>query len=127
MLGDTSPSPEGFQPQFVGGSARNPVAVWDGGGTLPARFELAQNYPNPFNPETSLRLALPTAGQVTLDIYNLLGQRVITLFDGPAQAGYLELRWNGRDQSGRQVGSGVYFYRMVAGDFQQVRKMVLLK
>jgi hypothetical protein len=127
LLGDTSPNPVGFQPAFVGGSVRSPLAIWDDDGTLPTRFELAQNYPNPFNPETALRLSLPQAGHVTLDIYNLLGQRVITLYDGSAPAGYLELRWNGRDQAGRPVGSGVYFYRMVAGDFQQVRKMVLLK
>jgi hypothetical protein len=127
LLGDTSPAPVGFQPTFVGGVVNTPVAVWDDDGTLPGQFALGQNYPNPFNPQTSFRIALPTPQHVTFDIYNLLGQRVVRLYDGAAQAGYLELSWGGRDQSGRTVGSGVYFYRVSAGDFQEVRKMVLLK
>jgi len=127
LLADTSASPVGYEPTFVAGVVKNPVAVWDEDGTLPSQFALGQNYPNPFNPQTSLRIALPTAQHVTLDIYNLLGQRVVRLYDGNAPAGYLELSWGGKDQSGRPVGSGVYFYRVAAGDFQQVRKMVLLK
>jgi len=127
LFGDTSALPVGYEPVFRGGTVRSPVAVWEDDGTLPTEFGLGQNYPNPFNPQTSFRIAIPTPQHVTLDIYNLLGQRVIRLYDGTAQAGYLDLSWSGKDQSGRPVGSGVYFYRMAAGDFQQVRKMVLLK
>jgi len=127
LLGDTSAAPSGYEPAFVPGIVNTPVAVWEDDGTLPSKFELGQNYPNPFNPQTSFRIALPTPQHVTFDIYNLLGQRVVRLYDGTAPAGYLELSWGGRDQSGRPVGSGVYFYRVDAGDLQQVRKMVLLK
>ena len=85
------------------------------------------NYPNPFNPTTSFAVAIPVPSHVTLDIYNLLGQRIVRLYDATAPAGYLDLTWNVKDARGRQVGSGVYFYKVEAKDFRQVRKMVLLK
>ncbi len=125
--GDTASQTNGYVPVFQGSAVYVPTAIFDHGTQLPGNFELSHNFPNPFNPSTALSVALPEPRHVVLDIYNLLGQRVRRLYDGPAPAGYLDLMWDGRDGSGRKVGSGVYFYKVEAGDFRQVRKMVLLK
>ena len=89
---------------------------------VPKVFSLSQNYPNPFNPITKINYALPTDSHVRLDIYNILGQKVATLIDGNQKAGYKTARWDAGSFS-----SGIYFYRLQAGDFVQTRKMVLLK
>lgn len=127
LLADTASATYGFRPQFEAGVVRAGTAVGDDPTLLPMAYDLSQNYPNPFNPSTAFRVSLPVASHVTLDVFNLLGQRVTRLYDAPAPAGYLDIVWDGRDDHGRQVGSGVYFYRVLAGDFRQVRKMVLLK
>lgn len=127
LLADTAGNTYGYEPTFVAGQVAFGTGIGDDRTVLPRSFALGQNYPNPFNPSTSFVIALPTASHVTLDVFNLLGQRVSRLYDAPAPAGYLDIRWDGRNDQGRPVGSGVYFYRMVAGEFQQVRKMVLLK
>ncbi len=93
---------------------------------IPDRFSLYQNYPNPFNPETEIRYDLPKASRVTLTIYNLAGQMVQTLVDGTIPAGSHTVHWNGRDTFGRRMASGIYFYRLRAGEFVQTRKMILL-
>lgn len=103
-----------------------------GGEELPKEFALMQNYPNPFNPSTTIKFALPVAGRVTLDVFNIVGQRVRTLVDGEYEAGYHALPWDGRSDAGQQLASGVYFYRLhVEGDaaarYQSIRKMLLLK
>jgi len=94
---------------------------------LPISFALMQNYPNPFNPETNLEFALPYAAHVTLTVYNVLGQSVVTLVDGELPAGTHEVQWRGTDQQGRAVASGVYLYRLQAGTETMTRKMMLLK
>ena len=97
---------------------------------LPKAYSLEQNSPNPFNPSTTISYELPeSAGavRVVLDVYNIRGQRVVTLVDELKDAGKYTVNWDGRDASGRAVSSGVYFYRMRAGEFSTVRKMVILK
>mgnify|MGYP006277954987 CR=1 FL=1 len=94
---------------------------------LPDQYSLSQNYPNPFNPETYVDFALPRASHVTLIIYNMLGQQVRTLVDEQLSAGPKTVTWNGTDDSGAPVSSGIYFYRLQAADFQETRKMVLMK
>ncbi len=94
---------------------------------LPNTFALSQNYPNPFNPETRISYALPTAASVEITVYNVAGQKVRTLVDGHRPAGYHETVWDGRNASGNTVSSGIYFYRIIAGEFTQSRKMMLLK
>jgi len=94
---------------------------------VPLVTGLGGNYPNPFNPETVIRFTLARAGVVAVDVYNVKGQRVRSLVNGVYEAGEHSVVWNGRDDDGRSVGSGVYFYRMVAGEYKGVRKMVLLK
>jgi len=104
-------------------------------GIIPKGFELLQNYPNPFNSSTTIRYHLSAvSGQlsaVSLKIFNLLGQEVRTLVDKKQPAGYYQVLWNGRDNSGKDVSSGIYFYRLeVKGDrlkATKTRKMILLK
>ncbi len=94
----------------------------------PAIDRLAQNYPNPFNPSTTISLQVKAIGQpLRLKIYNTRGQLVRTLFDGSAPSLELNLVWDGRDQLGNVVGSGMYLYRMESGSFVETRRMVLIK
>jgi hypothetical protein len=92
------------------------------GGDKPARYALEQNYPNPFNPTTVIEFRLPAAGNVSLKVYNVLGQVVQTLAEGMHPAGSYSVRFDGQSLS-----SGVYFYRLQTGSFVQVHKMMLLK
>lgn len=105
----------------------SPTDVDDIGGSLPTVFSLEQNYPNPFNPTTSIEFNLPRASHVTLTIFNILGQKVIDLVNSTLSAGNKQIGWNGTDQSGRTMESGIYFYRIDAGEFSMTRKMMLLK
>ena len=93
----------------------------------PRDFSLAQNVPNPFNPTTTIRFELPKAADVTLKVFNLLGQEVRTLINGRQEAGFHTVVWDGRNTSGRAVASGVYFYHLQAGTFSKAKKMLLLK
>ena len=97
--------------------------------TRPEVYALADNYPNPFNPETTIKYQLPEAGQVRLEVYNMLGQAVKTLVDNQFQnAGRYTLQWDATNNSGQPLSSGVYFYRIVAGgEYQSHKKMLLLK
>jgi hypothetical protein len=93
---------------------------------LPTKYALAQNYPNPFNPTTTIELALPVASEYTVAIYNVAGQMIRT-YGGYANAGVVKLEWDGRDASGNQVASGVYFYKAAASNFSATKKMMLMK
>ena len=95
--------------------------------TLPATFELSQNYPNPFNPTTIINFALPKNSFVTLKVYDMLGREVKTLIDREISAGVHSFNWNAENNSGQKVTSGVYIYRISAGEFTAVKKMVLIK
>ena len=94
---------------------------------VPETFELAQNYPNPFNPSTRIAFGLPRPGNVTVDIFNMAGQKVATLFDGFQAAGRFEVTWNGKDSRGNAVGSGIYFYRLHVGDMSLTKRMLFVK
>ncbi|MGB5847341.1 MAG: FlgD immunoglobulin-like domain containing protein, partial [Ignavibacteriaceae bacterium] len=94
---------------------------------IPTDFVLMQNYPNPFNPTTQIRFGIPEAGSVTLKIYNSVGQLVKTFVDGNMSEGYHQVTWDATDDSGNKLSSGVYFYRITAGTFNQVNKMLLMK
>jgi hypothetical protein len=93
---------------------------------LPSKYELAQNYPNPFNPSTTINLALPVASDYTVAIYNIAGQ-LIRAYSGHASAGVKSIVWDGKDASGNQVASGIYFYKAQAGQFSATKKMLLMK
>ena len=94
---------------------------------IPQEFSLSQNYPNPFNPETEIKYALSQDCDVKLIIYNILGEKVKLLVDEHQTAGHKTIHWNGRDEKGKEIASGIYFYKILAGDFSQSRKMVLVK
>tara|TARA_Y100000739_G_scaffold229577_1_gene244800 strand:- start:114 stop:3320 length:3207 start_codon:yes stop_codon:yes gene_type:complete len=117
------------------GKASVTVVVEVGGGllgleetaTLPDKYELSEAYPNPFNPSTTLRFALPEASNITLTIYNMLGQKVRTYDMQSTPAGYHAIKWNATNDYGDPVGAGVYLYQLQTKDFVKTRKMVLLK
>lgn len=98
---------------------------------VPATYEVSPNYPNPFNPSTLIQYQLPSSSTVELNVYNMLGQRVRTLVNDRKNAGYHQVVWDGRNELGQQVASGIYIYRFVASNgadkFQKTRKMILLK
>lgn len=94
---------------------------------MPASFELAQNYPNPFNPTTTISFTVPQAQHTSLEIYNIVGQKVRTLVDEFTEAGTYTVDWNADSESGQQVSSGIYLYRLISGEQKQVKKMTLLK
>ena len=94
---------------------------------LPETFTLHQNYPNPFNPTTTIRFEVPIPSQVSLKIYNLMGQEIRTLTRDWFPIGNHHLIWNGKDHQGAPVSAGVYIYRLQSQGFQKTRKMVLLK
>jgi len=103
-------------------------AVWDiNPGVMPISFELGQNYPNPFNPDTWIEFAVPNKSFVNLAIYNIMGQRVRTLVDEELEAGWKSVLWDGKDDSGNDVASGIYLYRVKSGDFVDSKKMMMLK
>ena len=110
----------------------NDVKEDEDNNTVPTDFVLSQNYPNPFNPSTSIEFSVPVNSNVTLIIYNLLGEVVTTLVNEEISAGHYSVVWNGNDKSGNQVTSGIYFYEMKATGnegkaFSQIKKMVFLK
>jgi hypothetical protein len=111
------------------------MSVWVNGGAtsvadasgVPAVFALEQNVPNPFNPATTIRFSLARAGRASLAIYDVAGRLVRRLVDEERAAGRHEVRWDGRDARGHRVASGIYFYRLEAGDRLAIRKMALMK
>jgi hypothetical protein len=94
---------------------------------IPSNFVLFDNYPNPFNPETMIKYQLSQNAHVELAIFNLLGQKVRVLVDGAHTTGSYEVRWDGTDDFGNQVSSGIYVYRLKAAGFTDSKKMVLLQ
>ncbi len=95
--------------------------------SMPETFALDQNYPNPFNPITTITYSLPVPSHVNISVYNVLGQKVITLEKGWVNTGNHQTLWNGRDAGGNAVSSGLYFYSLEAENFRQIKKMLFLK
>ena len=108
---------------FLTGTSSTPTAVRASGWPN----SLAQNYPNPFNPETTIEYTLRGRSHVTIRIYNVAGQLLRTLVNDARAAGPHQVLWDGRNNAGQRVSSGVYFYKLQANDFAQTKKMVLLK
>jgi len=102
------------------------ISIGSGTTTHPMEFSLSQNYPNPFNPETEIGFTVPVACQVQLKIYNVAGQ-LVKVYQGDYGAGAHSISWDGTNMKGENVGSGIYFYRMEAGNFVQQKKMVLIR
>jgi hypothetical protein len=116
----------------VGGVWRRPVSeiitsVPISSGDVPERFRLEQNFPNPFNPTTNVSFALPNRESVRLKVYDILGKLVFTLVDREMGSGTYTVSWDGKDLNGSKVTGGVYFYRLEAGSFTAVKKMLMVK
>ncbi len=105
----------------------NSVGVDNRSETFPQGFVLEQNFPNPFNPSTTLRYELPEDGLVNVTIYDMMGRQVSTLVSNHQTAGYKSIQWNATNDFGKPVSAGVYLYQIQAGEFVQIKKMVLLK
>ena len=101
---------------------KDPITGIADEGVVPEKYELSQNYPNPFNPETVISYSIPKTEEVSLVVYNLIGEEIARLIDESKHSGNYTVEWNASN-----VASGIYFYRLQAGDFIQTRKMVLLK
>ena len=107
---------------FIGVAGQEPQPEPEPEPKIPDHYSLSQNYPNPFNPATRIKYDLPTAGHVTIEIYNVNGQKIATLVDQFREAGSYEVAF-----SGQYLSSGIYFYRIQAGVFEQVKKMILVR
>jgi hypothetical protein len=94
---------------------------------VPTGYLLEQNYPNPFNPITQISFVVPVAGEINVEVYNLLGQKIRTLLSEYKETGRYSVAWNGMNESGQQVPSGVYFYRLTTKDHSETKRMMLLK
>lgn len=113
-----------IEPRGDSDIAVNPVGVDD---PVATKLGLAQNMPNPFNPKTTIAFTLPAPQDVTIDVFDISGRKVVTLLSDSLGAGRHFVEWTGRDADGQRVASGVYFYRMTAGEEEFSKKMVLLK
>lgn len=98
-----------------------------GGSAVPTVYSMKQNSPNPFNPTTKIAYAIPEAGMVRLSVFNVLGQHVTDLVNGQREVGEYNVVWDGKDNDGAQVASGIYFYKVRVNNFSDTKKMVLLK
>ncbi len=94
---------------------------------FPKTFQVHQNFPNPFNPVTRIRFDLPKVMQTRIEIFNVMGQQVATLVNNKMDPGYHEIEWNGRNDQGTIVSSGVYYYRIMAGEYKEIKKMAFVK
>jgi hypothetical protein len=122
----TTLTPE-FVPGYVGVGVVAGVKDVETGGQVPTSYSLDQNYPNPFNAGTNIQFTTIADGRVTLDVYNVLGQKVRNLVDQQMSSGTHEADWDGRDGNGNVLSTGVYFYRIQARGFTSTRKMVMIK
>ena len=104
----------------------SPLSIGDRG-YVPDTYVLSQNYPNPFNPVTSIGFGVPEPADVTVMIYNILGQEVRELYRGHMQPGYQFMKWDGKDMFGTPGPSGMYIVVMQAGEFMDTKKVILLK
>ncbi len=129
MWARTSTPPPPARSKLIGAN-QSGESIWASGGNTPTTFRLYQNHPNPFNPTTTIRFDVPGSAArvpVTLAIFSVRGERIRVLVEAERAPGTYSETWDGRDDNGVAVGSGVYFYSLRAGTQQTSRRMVLLK
>jgi len=122
IVGETDSFGAGSRDAYVIKLPADQVGIGDSLNALPISFNLTQNYPNPFNASTMIKYELPYQSQVTIEIYDILGRKITTLQNGPQPAGYHQALWRAED-----VTSGVYFYKLQAGDHAETKKVILVK
>jgi hypothetical protein len=110
-----------------GARGHDQLALQEAAIDLPKDFALTGNYPNPFNPSTAIAFALPEPSRVRLEVYDVMGRKVATLVDADLAAGRYDAPWQARTDAGAPLASGVYLYRLRAGDFVAVKQMILMK
>ncbi|MBZ0199056.1 MAG: T9SS type A sorting domain-containing protein, partial [Ignavibacteriaceae bacterium] len=93
----------------------------------PTEYKLMQNYPNPFNPETNISFSLPHSGFVSVDVYNCVGEKAVNLISGNINAGTHNIKWNGKDDAGNSMPSGIYLLKLSCNSFSETKKMMLLR
>jgi hypothetical protein len=128
--GNLRPNPAGSSPDIgaLENILGNPaIDIHNGLKQMPNQFHLYQNYPNPFNPQTRIKYQHSHPGRVVLKVYNIVGEEICTLVDEVKPVGSFEVLWDGRDNTGHRVPSGVYLYRIEAQGFVQTRKMLLMQ
>jgi len=103
------------------------ITELDNDNNLPTEFGLGQNYPNPFNPTTTFEFSLPVKSNVEIQVFNVLGQKVTTLANQEYPAGVYQVTWDGTNDAGQQIASGIYFYSMKAGSYSETRKLMMVK
>ena len=126
-LQSTSPSGALSHSAYYSFSVAEPTGIEPVASGLPTTFELSQNFPNPFNPSTEIKFAIPKSQYVNLTVYDLFGRTVKTLVDEEVAAGRYKVSWEGTTDAGKQVASGIYFYRLQSKENVQARKMVLVR
>ena len=105
----------------------NPAVGIESTNILPSAFKLEQNYPNPFNPSTTIRYILPKSCHVSLVVFDVLGRNVADLVNANQKAGAHEIVWNGKGRDGLNLASGVYFYKLKGGGYEEVKKLLLVR
>jgi len=120
-------TPSSGGPRMMHLSISEELVGVDGEVAIPKEFALHNNYPNPFNPVTNITYDIASATDVTLEIYNVMGQRVRTLAQGSHEPGRYRIMWNATNDYGQSLSSGMYIYRIQAGDFVSVKKLILMK
>ncbi|MFH1195011.1 MAG: T9SS type A sorting domain-containing protein [bacterium] len=108
-------------------SGINVTSIKNETGYVPGKFQLMQNYPNPFNPSTVISFKLSVVGETKLEVYNILGNKVVSLMNETKEPGYYSIEWDGRDSSGSISSSGVYFYQLACDDKVSVKKAILMR
>ena len=111
-------------PAYLIGS---PNTIGDSEINLPKNYALYQNYPNPFNPKSTIRYDLPKQSNVILEIFDITGRKIKTLINQSQSAGEKSVTWDSRNDFGQKVASGLYIYKLVAGEYVKSRKMLLMK
>lgn len=126
---------DGLKEIVIDNTDNGNIEIWGNGTTTtstttsinPSSFKLNQNYPNPFNPITSISYQVQSSGDVVLNIYDVLGNKIKTLVNESKPVGDYQIKWDGTNQNGERLSSGQYFYQLKVGDFESTKKMVLLK
>jgi hypothetical protein len=121
---DTGPRGEYTIP--TGGGIATAIDKDDGANVI-RKFALENNYPNPFNPVTTIKYQTPKSADISLVVYNTLGQKIRTLVDAKVEQGVHAVTWNGRNEMGKVVSSGIYFYVLTTGDTRIAKKMILMR